>query len=130
LVIQVRKEYRFFINLLSLLVFLMSSFIHSQDWTKPLIKNLHRVDLRNLGYPMVNEIPENSSAITSLLLGKDNKIYGGTTGEMAYLFLFDPITNKVKHLGKLRVKKVFITHLFRILMDISISALVKTCSGK
>jgi hypothetical protein len=79
----------------------MSSFIHSQDWTKPLIKNLHRVDLRNLGYPMVNEIPENSSAITSLLLGKDNKIYGGTTGEMAYLFLFDPITNKVKHLGKI-----------------------------
>jgi len=26
--------------------------IFAQDWAKPLIKNLHRVDLRDLGYPL------------------------------------------------------------------------------
>jgi hypothetical protein len=94
------KGFNLCITLLALVGFLTIS-VQSQDWAKPLIKNLHRVDLRTLGYPMVNEIPENSSAITSLLLGKDNKIYGGTSGEVAYLFLFNPTTNKVKHLGRI-----------------------------
>jgi hypothetical protein len=84
-----------------LLITFITISVQSQDWAKPLIQNLQRVDLRTLGYPKVNEIPENSSAITSLLLGTDGKIYGGTSGEIAYLFLFNPETNKVKHLGKI-----------------------------
>ena len=98
----IKKEYNLFINLLVLLVFLITNSVQSQDWAKTLINNLQRVDLRTLGYPMVNEIPENSSAITSLLLGKDDKIYGGTSGDIAYLFLFNPTTNKVKHLGRIK----------------------------
>ncbi len=74
---------------------------YSQDWAKPLIKNQQRVDLRDLGYPDVNEIPVNSSAITSLLTARDGMIYGGTSGDEAYLFLFDPAINKVRHLGKI-----------------------------
>ena len=72
----------------------------AQDWAKTNIEELQRVDLRNLGYPLVNEIPANSSAITSLLTAKDGKIYGGTSGEESYLFMFDPKINKVRHLGR------------------------------
>ncbi len=78
-----------------------ASYIFSQDWSKPVIKNQQRVDLRDLGYPMVNEIPVNSSAITSLLTARDGIIYGGTSGDESYLFLFDPAINKVRHLGKI-----------------------------
>jgi hypothetical protein len=75
--------------------------LHAQDWAKTNIQETQRVDLRDLGYPLVNEIPENSSAITSLLTARDGKIYGGTSGEESYLFLFDPVINKVRHLGKI-----------------------------
>ena len=50
---------------------------------------------------MVNEIPVNSSAITSLITARDGMIYGSTSGEDAYLFLFNPEINKVRHLGKI-----------------------------
>jgi outer membrane protein assembly factor BamB len=73
----------------------------AQDWARPLLRNLHRLDLRELGYAPSNEIPANSSAVTSLLTASDGKIYGGTSGEEAYLFVFDPATNKVRHLGRI-----------------------------
>ena len=73
----------------------------AQDWALSGVKQLQRIDIRELGYPQVNQIPENSSAITSLLTASSGKIYGGTTGEDAYLFFFDPATNKAQHLGKL-----------------------------
>jgi len=78
-----------------------STSLPAQDWAKPVIKELHRVDLRDLGYPEINCIPENSSAITSLITASTGKIYGGTSGEEAYLFMFDPVINKVRHLGKI-----------------------------
>ena len=78
-----------------------STILPAQDWARTNIKDLQRVDLRDLGYPMVNEIPENSSAVTSLLTAHDGKIYGGTTGDISYLFMFDPAINKVRHLGKI-----------------------------
>jgi outer membrane protein assembly factor BamB len=88
------------ISLLYLLIILVVPVL-AQDTKKTHIKNRHRVDLRDLGYPMVNEIPENSSAITSLMTSSNGKIYGGTSGEEAYLFLFDPMYNKVGHLGRI-----------------------------
>jgi len=101
LVDRVKRVSSLFIKIMIFIILLLTTRVQSQDWAKSLINNLQRVDLRTLGYPNVNQIPENSSAITSLLLGKDEKIYGGTSGENAYLFLFNPITNKVKHLGRL-----------------------------
>ena len=82
-------------------VLLLDSPIYSQDWAKPVIKYQQRVDLRDLGYPMVNEIPVNSSAITSLITARNGLIYGGTSGDEAYFFLFDPAINKARHLGKI-----------------------------
>lgn len=80
---------------------LKSLFLPAQDWAKTNIKDLQRVDLRDLGYPLINEIPANSSAVTSLLTASDGKIYGATSGEETYLFMFDPVINKVRHLGKI-----------------------------
>ncbi len=91
----------FIIICVIIIIFLPSNIVYSQDWAKPVIRSQHRVDLRHLGYPMVNEIPVNSSAITSLITSKNGIIYGGTSGDEAYFFLFDPSTNKVKHLGKI-----------------------------
>jgi len=82
-----------------LITLLLVNRTYSQDWAKSLINNRQRVDMRSLGYPEINEIPANSSAITSLITAKSGIIYGGTSGEEAYLFLFDPSTNKVRHLG-------------------------------
>ncbi|MFC1562613.1 hypothetical protein ACFL4Z_01015 [candidate division KSB1 bacterium] len=76
--------------------------VFAQDWARNYIRNRQRLDLRNLGYPLVNEIPANSCAVTSLLNSSNGMIYGGTSGEEAYLFVFDPSTNKVKHLGKMK----------------------------
>ena len=77
--------------------------VYSQaDWAKSGVKSLHRLDMRFLGYPDVNEIPANSSAITSLLTSVSGLIYGGTSGEEAYLFVFDPSMNKVRHMGKFK----------------------------
>lgn len=88
----------------SLFLFLFISIftpLRSQDWAKTNIRDLQRVDLRDLGYPLVNEIPENSSAITSLLTAHNGLVYGATTGDEAWLFMFDPAINKVRHLGKI-----------------------------
>jgi hypothetical protein len=82
-------------------LFFSCDLLPAQDWARPTIKELHRVDLRDLGYTGVNEVPANSSAVTSLLTATNGKIYGGTSGEEAYLFLFDPVINKVRHLGKI-----------------------------
>jgi len=73
----------------------------AQHWENPNFE-CHNLDLRDLGYPQVNMIPANCSAVTSLLTAPNGKIYGATCGDTAYLFLYDPAINKVRHLGKLK----------------------------
>jgi len=79
---------------------LLAALAGAQHWVNPDFE-CHRLDLRDLGYPGVNEIPANSSAITSLVAAASGKIYGATSGQQAYLFLYDPSINKVRHLGKI-----------------------------
>lgn len=102
---DLRKIFSLSFLIICLLLCQTNVLLYSQDWAKPVIKYLHRLDLRHLGYPQVNEIPANSSAITSLLTSFGGLIYGGTSGESAYLFVFDPSTNKVRHLGKFNQQK-------------------------
>jgi hypothetical protein len=83
------------------IVFVLTGLASGQDWAQTWVPHTQRVDLRSLGFPDVNEIPENSSAITSLATASDGNIYGATTGEAAYLFVFQPSTNKVRHLGRI-----------------------------
>ena len=87
-------------GIILIMFFCFTESARSQDWAKTLIKNQQRADFRDLGYPDVNEVPVNSSAITSLITASDGIIYGGTSGDDAYLLMFEPAINKVRHLGE------------------------------
>ncbi len=94
-------------TLITVVVFLAYLFTISPDpafaaKSRMKVEAAHRVDLRDLGYLMVNEIPPDSSAVTSLVTAGDGMIYGGTSGDQAYLFLYDPSINKVRHLGRVK----------------------------
>ena len=93
------------ISVIILISFSIVNPLFAQDWAKSNIKERQRVDLRDLGYPDVSAIPSNSSAITSLLTAGSGKIYGATTGDQSYLFMFDPVINKVTQLGKIAGEK-------------------------
>jgi hypothetical protein len=61
--------------------------------------NALRLDLRVLGHPPKDVIPPDESAITSLVIGSDGRLYGGTTGEKAHVFVLDPQWGQVFPLG-------------------------------
>lgn len=64
------------------------------------------IDLRDLGYPPVDVIPPDESAIRSLAVSGNGRIYGATSGERAHLFLLDPQHGYVVPLGHLPDKTV------------------------
>jgi len=80
--------------------FCISSLLFAQQWVNPDYE-CHHLELRDLGYMEVNLIPPDCSAITSLVTSGDGKIYGATSGDTSYLFVYDPGINKVRHLGRL-----------------------------
>jgi len=65
-----------------------------------------RIDLRELGYPPVDVIPSDESAIRALVVAPDGRIYGATSGERSHLFLLDPQRGYVEPLGRLADAKV------------------------
>ncbi len=67
--------------------------------TSVVTANALRLDLRVLGHPPKDVIPPDESAITSLVMGADGRLYGGTTGEKAHLFVLDPQWGHVVPLG-------------------------------
>jgi hypothetical protein len=58
-----------------------------------------RIDLRDLGYPPVDVIPSDESAIRALAVAPDGKLYGATSGKRSHLFLLDPVHGYVLPLG-------------------------------
>lgn len=85
---------------LILIFFYLSSLSFAQHWVNPYYE-CHHLQMRDLGYAGVNVIPPNCSAVTSLVTAPSKKIYGATSGDVSYLFVYDPKINKVRHLGKL-----------------------------
>ena len=83
------------------LLFLFFIFIIAGSLFAQMQIGAERFELRDLGVPFVNAIPPDESAITSLVLCPEGKIYGGTTGPVCHLFVFSPITNQVKPLGQI-----------------------------
>jgi sugar lactone lactonase YvrE len=69
--------------------------------TRTVFVNPLRLDLRNLGHPPLDVIPPGESAITSLVIGADGCLYGGTSGKRAHLFVLDPFWDRVFPLGHL-----------------------------
>jgi len=60
-----------------------------------------RIDLRDLGYPPVDVIPSDQSAIRALTVAPDGTLFGATSGEHSHLFLLDPRHGYVEPLGRL-----------------------------
>ncbi len=69
--------------------------------TRTVFSNPLRIDLRNLGHPPLDVIPPGESSITSLVVGADGCLYGGTSGHRAHLFVLDPAWDHVFPLGHL-----------------------------
>jgi hypothetical protein len=65
-----------------------------------------RIDLRDLGYPPIDVIPSGESAVRSLAVGPDGKLFGATSGDRAHLFMLDPQHGYVVPLGHLPDKTV------------------------
>ena len=65
-----------------------------------------RIDFRELGYPPLDVIPPDESAIRALAAAPDGRIYGATSGERSHLFLLDPQRGYVEPLGTLADAKV------------------------
>jgi hypothetical protein len=60
-----------------------------------------RIDLRDLGYPPLDLIPPDDSAISALTVGPDGKVFGATRGTRSHLFVLDPVHGYVLPLGYL-----------------------------
>jgi hypothetical protein len=65
-----------------------------------------RIDLRDLGYPPLDVIPPDESAIRALAVAPDGQIYGATSGARAHLFVLEPRHGYVMPLGFLPDKTV------------------------
>jgi hypothetical protein len=61
-----------------------------------------RIDLRDLGYPPIDVIPPDESAIGALAVAPDGTLYGATSGKRSYLFLLSPVHGYVVPLGFLK----------------------------
>jgi hypothetical protein len=60
-----------------------------------------RIDLRDLGYPPIDVIPSDESAIRALTVAPNGAIYGATSGRRSHLFVLYPVHGYVQPLGYL-----------------------------
>jgi hypothetical protein len=60
-----------------------------------------RIDLRDLGYPPVDVIPPDESAIRALAMAPNGALYGATSGLRSHLFVLYPQHGYVQPLGVL-----------------------------
>jgi hypothetical protein len=84
-----------------LALFCLLAFSLAAQQTSTLFVNQLRLDLRPLGHPPLDVIPPGESAITSLVIGADGNLYGGTSGKRAHLFSLEPRWDHVFPLGYL-----------------------------
>jgi sugar lactone lactonase YvrE len=85
----------------AVLLLVLSASLPEAQQTSTVFVNQLRLDLRMLGHPPLDVIPPGESAITSLVIGRDGCLYGGTSGRRAHLFSLDPEWGHVFPLGHL-----------------------------
>lgn len=71
------------------------------EYDKSVVKQV-RIDLRELGYPPVDVIPSDESAIRSLAVAPNGAVYGATSGRRSHLFVLHPQHGWVQPLGYLK----------------------------
>ena len=61
-----------------------------------------RVDQNRLESVTLSDLlPRDENAVTALVVGRDNRLYGATSGKKSHLFVYDKTLKKVVHLGKI-----------------------------
>src|SRR5690242_16805079 len=55
------------------------------EYDQSVVKQV-RIDLRDLGYPPIDVIPSDESAIRSLTIAPNGAVYGATSGRRSHLF--------------------------------------------
>ena len=70
------------------------------DYDRSVVSQV-RIDLRELGYPPVDVIPSEESAVRALAVAPDGALYGVTSGRRSHLFVLHPAHGYVQPLGYL-----------------------------
>ncbi len=86
------------LGLLAVLVSVPVAGQREPGYDRSVVKQV-RIDLRDLGYPPVDVIPPDESAIRALAVAPDGKLYGATSGKRSHLFVLDPVHGYVLTLG-------------------------------
>jgi len=63
--------------------------------------NQVRIDMRDLGYPPVDAIPSDESAVRALTIAPNGALYGVTGGKRSHLFVLFPVHGYVQPFGYL-----------------------------
>ena len=87
----------------ALFLFLLSAPAFAQrplDYDHSVVRQV-RVDLRDLGYPPVDVIPPDESAVRALAVAPNGALYGATSGQRSHLFVLFPVHGYVQPLGYL-----------------------------
>jgi hypothetical protein len=71
------------------------------EYDRSVVKQV-RIDLRDLGYPPVDVIPADETAIRALAVAPDGTLYGATSGKRSHFFLMSPAHGYVTPLGFLK----------------------------
>jgi hypothetical protein len=71
------------------------------DYDRSVVSQV-RIDLRELGYPPVDVIPSDESAVRSLTVAPNGALYGATSGKRSHLFVLEPVHGYVVPLGFLK----------------------------
>ena len=87
--------------LLALLTAPLLSAQRTPDYDYSVVRQT-RIDLRDLGYPPLDVIPADESAIRALAVSPEGLIYGATSGKRSHLFVLNPQHGYVEPLGWLR----------------------------
>jgi hypothetical protein len=86
--------------LLAALIALPVSAQRPLEYDHSVVKQV-RIDLRDLGYPPLDVIPPDESAIGALAMAPDGTLYGATSGKRSHLFVLHPAHGYVQPLGVL-----------------------------
>ena len=81
-----------------MLVVVSASGQRTLDYDRSVVSQV-RIDLRDLGYPPVDVIPSDESAIRALTLAPNGALYGATSGRRSHLFVLFPVHGYVQPLG-------------------------------
>lgn len=87
--------------LLALVTAVLLSAQRTPDYDFSVVRQT-RIDLRDLGYPPLDVIPSDESAIRALAVSPEGLIYGATSGKRSHLFVLNPQHGYVEPLGWLR----------------------------